>query len=222
MRTFAKRKIHLLLNSQVVSVTDSDVELGDGYKIPYGMVVWATGNAAVDLTSSLDWEKTRSGRIIVDENLSVASSGNINNNIFAIGDCAEHPEKPLAPTAQCAKQQGVYLASMMNDLLTMDANKWNDNMIDYSNHRSFAYSHRGMMAYVGGYRGVVSVGDVENRDIAAWRQRFRKRFWQLNGIRAWLFWRSAYFTMLRSWPNQILVPMYWFKAWVFGRDFSRF
>ena len=150
MRTFAKRKIHLLLNSQVVSVTDNHVELGDGYQIPYGMVVWATGNAPVDLTANLNWEKTRSGRVIVDENLLVVSNANANNNIYAIGDCAEHPEKPLAPTAQCAKQQGVYLASMMNDLLTMDATNWNNNMLDFANYRSFAYSHRGMMAYIGG------------------------------------------------------------------------
>ena len=148
MKTFAKRKIHLLLNSQVTKVTKESVELADGYQIPYGMVVWATGNAPVELTASLDWDKTRSGRIKVDENLLVTSEHNVNRNIFAIGDCAEHVEKPLAPTAQCAKQQGFYLASMMNDLLTQDCKDWHENFLEYPQYRSFAYSHRGMMAYV--------------------------------------------------------------------------
>ena len=61
------------------------------------------------------------------------------------------------------------------------------------------------MAYIGGYRGVTEVGAG-----------------RLKGISAWLFWRSAYFSMLQSIPNLILVPMYWFNTLAIGRDFSRF
>ncbi|KAH9848656.1 FAD/NAD-P-binding domain-containing protein [Lenzites betulinus] len=42
------------------------------------------------------------------------------------------------------------------------------------------------------------------------------------GRLAWLLWRSAYFTKTLSVRNKILVPMYWFMNWIFGRDLSRF
>ena len=37
-----------------------------------------------------------------------------------------------------------------------------------------------------------------------------------------LAWRGAYWTKQLSWANMLLIPMYWFKAAVFGRDISRF
>eukprot|EP00501_MAST-03F_sp_TOSAG23-6_P001506 GSMAST32.ASY1.ANO1.1567.1 assembled CDS len=35
-------------------------------------------------------------------------------------------------------------------------------------------------------------------------------------------WRSTYWTKQLSYSNMVLIPMYWFKAWIFGRDISRF
>lgn len=133
--------------------------------------------------------------------------------MYAIGDAAEYAEKPLPPIAQVAKQQGYHLANLMNKLTIYPRNEWEDRLVNSMD--NFAYSSRGMMAYVGGYKAAVSVGSDSSNS-------FRHRLTTLTGIKAWLFWRSAYFTMLRSIPNQILVPMFWFKAWVFGRDFTRF
>jgi len=75
------------------------------------------------------------------------------------------------------------------------------------NGASFRYRHFGMMASVGGYRAVADL---------------KLAGWGVRGFLAWLFWRSAYFTYLMSTHNKILVPMYWFKSFVFGRDVSRF
>ena len=44
----------------------------------------------------------------------------------------------------------------------------------------------------------------------------------LSGIAAFLFWRGAYWTMSVSTANKMLIPMYWFKAYFFGRDLGRF
>ena len=45
---------------------------------------------------------------------------------------------------------------------------------------------------------------------------------KLTGIAALISWRSYYFSRQFSWSNMILVPMFWFKSLVFGRDLSRF
>jgi len=217
MKTFRKRKIHLLLDSKVIGVTDDYVELADGYKLQYGMVVWATGNMPVRLTESISWKKTKHGRIIIDEHCRVPPL----TNVFAIGDCAEYIKKPLPPTAQAAKQQGFYLAVMLNSFATHPFNDFEKNLTNYP--YNFAYSHRGAMAYIGGWKGVISMdGEDKEEEHPSIVHRVEKVFPRLTGWKAWLLWRSAYFTMLRSLPNQLLVPMYWFKAWVFGRDFSRF
>lgn len=45
---------------------------------------------------------------------------------------------------------------------------------------------------------------------------------KLKGMIAFLIWRSAYLTKQVSWVNKCLIPMYWLKALLFGRDISRF
>ena len=69
----------------------------------------------------------------------------------------------------------------------------------------FNYHHRGMLAYIGRFESLVDMGNV-----------------RFAGFMGWIFWRSAYATTLVSWRNKILVPMDWFKQFVFGRDVSRF
>ena len=44
----------------------------------------------------------------------------------------------------------------------------------------------------------------------------------LQGVVAWLAWRSAYWGKQVSLENKLLIPMYWFKAWAFGRSTARF
>ena len=45
---------------------------------------------------------------------------------------------------------------------------------------------------------------------------------QLTGWAAFVTWRAAYLSKQLSWSNMMLVPMFWFKSMVFGRDVSRF
>eukprot|EP01084_Bolivina_argentea_P004712 8931_1 len=217
---FRKRKIRVLTNSRVIQVEKDYVELSDGYKINYGLVLWATGIMSQPLTDSLGFEKSKSGngRIIVDEYLKCISYDKIpNKNIYCIGDCADTESiGALPPTAQVAHQQGKYLAKTFNYFLTKPYGEFNDIYNNYN--KTFGYTYKGSMAYIGSWRGVINLphhNDKQSSEV-------KKRLTRLQGIRAWLFWRSAYFTMLTSTVNRILVPMYWFKAWVFGRDFSRF
>ena len=44
----------------------------------------------------------------------------------------------------------------------------------------------------------------------------------IKGFLAFALWRAAYWTKQVSIINKMLIPMYWFKSAVFGRDISRF
>lgn len=44
----------------------------------------------------------------------------------------------------------------------------------------------------------------------------------MSGQASYLVWSSTYLTKQLSLQNMILIPMYWFKALIFGRDISRF
>lgn len=44
----------------------------------------------------------------------------------------------------------------------------------------------------------------------------------MKGFLAFLLWRSAYWTKQVSIQNKVLIPMYWFKTALFGRDVSSF
>eukprot|EP00483_Globobulimina_turgida_P008225 UN08241 len=137
---FRKRKIKVLTNSRVIAVEKDYVELSDGYKINYGLVLWATGLMSQPLTDSLCFvEKSKSGngRIIVDEYLKCIS--NENNNIYCIGDCAETEcIGALPPTAQVAHQQGKYLAKTFNYFLTKPYNEFDEVYGSYN--KTFKYT----------------------------------------------------------------------------------
>jgi NADH dehydrogenase len=71
--------------------------------------------------------------------------------------------------------------------------------------QGFTYKNLGVMAYVGNWNAIMQTdgGDVSGRV-------------------AWFIWRGAYLAKSVSWRNRILIPVYWFVNWVFGRDISRF
>ncbi len=44
----------------------------------------------------------------------------------------------------------------------------------------------------------------------------------VKGFLAFALWRAAYWTKQVSLVNKMLIPMYWFKCVLFGRDISKF
>jgi NADH dehydrogenase len=79
------------------------------------------------------------------------------------------------------------------------------------------------MAVVGEWKGVWDYDPamMGTPDLPESLQQF-KLAPALKGIIAFILWRSAYFTKQVSWTNKMLIPMYWFKTMLFGRDISRF
>ncbi len=189
MKLFRRQRISVRTHTPVVTVEAEHLVLKDGSRVPYGLLVWSTGNAPTQFVQSLPFEKDRTSRIVTDEQLRVKGF----DYIFAVGDCATIENFPLLATAQVAQQGGQYLARYLNRL---EMGKPVHN---------FHYRHRGMLAYIGSRRALADLPQFKGR-----------------GFSTWIFWRSAYLTKLVSMKNKILVVFDWLKAFVFGRDTSRF
>lgn len=189
VKIFQRQKISVRLHSQVAKVEEKEILLKDGSRVPYGMMVWSTGNSQTPIVKSLPFEKDQGSRLITDEYFRIKGFP----NIYSLGDCATIEGKVLPATSQVAQQEGYYLAR------TLNARAKNKSI------EPFVYHHRGMLAYIGSNRALADLPQVKGR-----------------GFSTWIFWRSAYLTKLVSWKNKVLVVFDWMKAFVFGRDSSRF
>jgi len=115
--TFRSNKIDVLTRTMVKDVKPSSVVVQDANKemreIPYGLLVWATGNTSRNITRNLmgklpDAQTQRRG-LLVDDYLALLGA----QGTYALGDCTA---TQYAPTAQVASQQGIYLAQMFSKL----------------------------------------------------------------------------------------------------------
>lgn len=75
--------------------------------------------------------------------------------------------------------------------------------------RPFKYTHQGSLAYIGSEKAIADIPLLGNNQIAS------------GGVVTFMFWRSAYVSMLFSLRNRSLVAADWFKVFLFGRDVSR-
>ena len=183
--------------------------LSDGTDMEYGLMVWSAGLDPVEFTKNLDnadvdplhrVEKTPRGRILVDEYLRVKGR---EGSVWAIGDCAEIETKPLPQLAQVAQQQAEYLAPVMSGEEAETAKPW-------------SYFTLGSMMSAGAFKGIYD-GTVFG-DPHGWHTKVKN----MSGVSAWAAWRGAYWARQVSTKNKVLIPMYWIKAQVLGRDISKF
>ncbi|KAJ1406877.1 hypothetical protein B484DRAFT_423740 [Ochromonadaceae sp. CCMP2298] len=80
---------------------------------------------------------------------------------------------------------------------------------------AFQYSHLGTMASVGEWKGVIDTQNI--KELGKMGEGHA-----VTGVLAFVLWRAAYWTKQVSLVNKFLIPMYWLKSAVFGRDISRF
>ncbi|WRT70586.1 uncharacterized protein IL334_007584 [Kwoniella shivajii] len=221
--TFAENKIDVLTRTMVKDVKENAVVVQDANKqmreIPYGLLVWATGNTSRqitrDLMTKLATTQTQRRGLMVDDYLSMLGA----DGVYAVGDCTA---TSYAPTAQVASQQGMYLAGIfqklgqkakyerqLSELRAQNASPEEIEATVKKLNRSakltpFHYSHQGSLAYIGSEKAIADL-PLFNGNVAS------------GGGAAMLFWRSAYISTLYSVRNRTLVLADWLKVKIFGR-----
>jgi NADH dehydrogenase len=105
-------KIHT--SAKVAEVLPGGVRLGSGAIIPAELVVWSAGIKAPGFLKNLGGlESNHINQLTVRLTLQTTRD----DNIFAMGDCAECPwpgrDRPVPPRAQAAHQQATYLVKQM-------------------------------------------------------------------------------------------------------------
>jgi NADH:ubiquinone reductase (non-electrogenic) len=220
-KTFREETITIRTKTMVKKVTDKYIEAEstgpDGKKIlekiPYGLLVWATGNAVrpvvKDLMSQIPAQKDSRRGLAVNEYLVVKGT----ENIWAVGDCAV---ANYAPTAQVASQEGAFLARMFNqmaktedielelarlsdaqekapskearDLVFTQIKENQKSLRRVKQIGPFEYSHQGSLAYIGSEKAVADISWLSGN-------------FATGGTLTYLFWRSAYLSMcIAIWP----------------------
>ncbi|KAL1589939.1 hypothetical protein WHR41_01312 [Cladosporium halotolerans] len=240
-QTFKEETIEIRNKTMVKNVTEQYIEAeytnAAGEKvlerIPYGLLVWATGNAVRpvvrDLMGQIPAQKDSRRGLAVNEYLVVKGT----ENVWAVGDCAV---ANYAPTAQVAAQEGAFLARLFNQMAKTE--EFETELATLSEKQGtapnkdsrdevfaqikdvqkrlrrvkqmgpFEYSHQGSLAYIGSEKAVADISWLTG-NLAT------------GGQLTYFFWRSAYLSMCFSTRNRVLVFMDWMKSYIFGRDVSR-
>jgi NADH dehydrogenase len=193
LSAYAKRQlerlgVEVLLNHQVESCGEEGAFIGK-MLIPSATMIWAAGVDVPYLKSWLPVKTDRTGRVIVEPDLSLPGFA----NAFVIGDAAYVPWKDGATVpgiAPAAKQGGQYVA----DLIRADIR-------GRKRPGAFHYRHQGNLATIGRHAAIADFGAV-----------------QLTGWLAWWLWGIAHIYFLIGVRAPVLVAAQWFWAYLtFGR-----
>ena len=217
-QTFKEETITIRNKTMVKNVTEKYIEAefvdASGNKvlerIPYGLLVWATGNAlrplVKDLINQIPAQADSRRGLAVNEYLVVKGT----ENVWAVGDCAV---ANYAPTAQVAAQEGAFLARLFNQMAKTE--EFETELASLSEQQGkapnkevrdeafakikdlqkrlrrvkqmgpFEYSHQGSLAYIGSEKAVADISWMTG-NLAS------------GGQLTYLFWRSAYLSMCFS------------------------
>ncbi|KAI0133647.1 hypothetical protein BJ170DRAFT_171485 [Xylariales sp. AK1849] len=187
------KRIELKTSSHIQNVEADAIFTKEDGRLPYGLLLWATGNKASSLVEKLPVKKPEKGlpRMITDKYLRILRpDGSPMEDVYGLGDAADIDGESMPTLAEVALQKGEYLS----DCLNQD---------DAAPKKPFAYKQRALLAYLGRHDGVI--GGRED--------------W--SGVSAWLAWRSGSLGWTRSWRRKFMICISWLFVWLAGRDIAR-
>ncbi|KAI1505401.1 pyridine nucleotide-disulfide oxidoreductase-domain-containing protein [Biscogniauxia marginata] len=202
-------------------------EYGDK-ELGAGIVVWSTGLMQNPLIQKLEYKVLESlapsGEALSGARMQLQkdpkSGGLITDSHLRVTMVPQGPQGSSSETASTAStsllpdvygigdcavvsgQRFPATAQVASQEAVYLAKRFNKGDID---EKPFKFRNLGTMAYVGSWRAIHQSSADE-----------------LTGWAAWVLWRTAYLTKSMSIRNKIMVPIYWFISWLFGRDISRF
>lgn len=172
----------------VTGVDEHGVMIGTE-RITAGTVLWAAGVAASPIVRTLGIAVDRSGRALVDKDLSMPG----HHEVFVVGDAASVTQadgRPVPGVAQPAMQGAAHAAQMILRRINGEPTT------------PFRYRDKGNMAIVGRGSAVADLNWVRFSGPLAWMAWLFLHIFMLIGFRnriaVMLDWGSAYFTFQRS------------------------
>ena len=155
-RMLEKKRVDVCLETMVVGYDGHVLTLKDGRTIRTRTVIWAAGVKASPIVAALGADYDRSGRVIVNRDLSVKGLP----RVYAIGDSASFvpaPDaRPLATVAPVAMKGGICCARNILHGVRGETTE------------AFAYKDMGAMATIGRSSAVLSVGKIHAEGFLAW------------------------------------------------------
>jgi NADH dehydrogenase len=165
------------------NLTDAGLNIGDKF-IPCRVKIWAAGNTASFVGHSLGVPVDRSGRVMVNNDLTIPG----HPEVQVIGDLANFPHQtgsPLPGVSPVAMQQGRHAAA---NILAM---------LDNRKPQRFWYFDKGSMATIGRNKAVADLNFVH-----------------FSGFPAWLVWLFVHIVFLVGFRNRIVVLLQWAWAYI--------
>jgi len=182
--------VEILLGENVTNITDKGVHIGKNF-IESVNVIWAAGNQASPILKTLDVPLDRTGRVVVEKDLTIKGYP----EVFVIGDaaCAEGKnKKPLPGIAPVAVQQGRYIAKLLKKKLP------------HNKRPPFKYFDKGNLATVGTKKAVGIYKKI-----------------QFSGFIAWIAWAFIHIMYLVNFRNRVVVFTQWFFSYFTGQKGAR-
>ncbi|MGJ8655840.1 MAG: NAD(P)/FAD-dependent oxidoreductase [Akkermansiaceae bacterium] len=186
--------VEMKLHTRVTEVRADGVMCGEEF-IPANNVFWAAGVKASPLGDSLGVAQDRSGRVIVEPDLSVPG----HTKVFVIGDQAAAKDAktgdPVPGVAQGAIQGGDYVGKIIRKELEDDT---------WVERGEFSYFDKGNLATIGRNKAVADI-----------------RGFKLKGFVAWFIWALVHIMFLVNFRSKLSVGFSWAWMYLFGSRGAR-
>ena len=185
-RDLEKLGVEVRTGAVVTNIDEDGVEVG-GERIRSQSVFWAAGNAASPLGKALDVPLDRTGRVLVEPDLSIPGDP----RVFVVGDlaAAKLPDGSFVPgVAPAANQMGQHAA---RTILALAAGRASS---------PFRYLNKGDLATIGRHKAVASLGGGRIK---------------LAGYLAWFMWLFIHIMYLVGFRNRISVMLQWAYNYIF-------
>ena len=178
VRQLGELGVEVRVNTKVTDISTKGVFSGNQF-IGATTVIWSAGVQATSLTKCLGVPLDRSGRIIVEPDLTLPGFG----NAFAIGDMVTFTYQtghPLPGVSPVAMQMGEYAARNIRHALKGEP------------YEEFHYFDKGSMATIGRSRAIAEIRKL-----------------RLSGFVAWMTWLTVHIFFLIGFRNRAVVLFNW-------------
>jgi NADH:ubiquinone reductase (H+-translocating) len=188
-RSLESRHVDIRLNAMVTALDDRGVTIKTAAgeeRVGARTLLWAAGVQASPLAGGLGAPRDKSGRVIVNPDLSIPDRP----EVFVIGDLAKmmiSDGVEVPGVAQGALQGGRHVAK----IIAREANG------ETFPRPAFRYHDKGNMATVGRAEAVVATKRVA-----------------IHGLFAWLMWWAVHIFFLVGFRNRMLVMLNWMWSWL--------